>query len=137
VTDATRHEGGCLCGAVRYRVSGEPVAATLCHCRSCRRASGGVSVAWAVFGEDAFEWLSGGPSEYSSSPGIYWRFCATCGSLVGYRRDSRPDHIDVTTATLDDPDLFPPTVEIWTGDKIAWETLHPGLPKKLRSSLNE
>ncbi len=130
-------EGGCLCGAVRYRVSGEPVAATLCHCRSCRRASGGVTVAWAVFDQAAFEWTKGEPREFSSSPGIYWRHCASCGSLVGYRRDSRPDHIDITTATLDDPDLFPPTVEIWVGDKIAWEALHPDLPKKLRSSLNE
>jgi hypothetical protein len=130
-------EGGCLCGAVRYRVSGEPIAATLCHCRSCRRASGGVTVAWAVFPKESFTWLSPHPSEYSSSPGIHWRFCENCGSLVGYRRDSRPDHIDITTATLDDPDIFPPTVEIWTGDKIAWEALHPDLPKKLRSSLNE
>ena len=55
-------EGGCLCGAVRYRVSGDPVAATLCHCRSCRRASGGVTVAWAVFDKDAFEWLKGKPA---------------------------------------------------------------------------
>lgn len=130
-------EGGCLCGALRYRVAGEPVAATLCHCRSCRRASGGVTVAWVVLAKEDFEWLKGEPSEYSSSRGIYWRHCASCGSLVGYRRDGRPDHIDITTATLDDPDAFPPTVEIWTGDKIAWEALHPELPKKLRSSLNE
>ena len=130
-------EGGCLCGAVRYRVAGEPIATTLCHCRSCRRASGGVTVAWAVFEKAAFEWIKGEPHEYSSSPGIFWRFCGACGSLVGYRRDSRPDHVDVTTATLDDPDAFPPTVEIWVGDKIAWEALHPDLPKKPRSSLNE
>ena len=130
-------EGGCLCGALRYRVSGDPVAATLCHCRSCRRASGGVTVAWAVFEKEQFEWLKGKPAEYSSSPGIHWRHCGTCGSLVGYRRDGRPDHIDVTTATLDDPDLFPPTVEIWVGDKIAWEALHPDLPNMPRSSLNE
>ena len=131
------NEGGCLCGAVRYRVSGEPIAATLCHCRSCRRASGGVTVAWAVFDRQDFDWLKGEPREYSSSPGIHWRFCGTCGSLVGYRRDSRPGHVDVTTATLDEPDLFPPTVEIWIGDKIAWEALHPDLPRKVRSSLNE
>jgi len=130
-------DGGCLCGALRYRVSGDPLAATLCHCRSCRRASGGVSVAWVVFAKAGVEWFKGGPHEYSSSPGIHWRFCGDCGSLVGYRRDSRPEHIDVTTATLDAPDAFAPTVEIWTGDKIAWEALNPDLPSKLRSSLNE
>jgi len=130
-------DGGCLCGALRYRVTGEPVAATLCHCESCRRASGGTNVAWAVFEKDAFEWLSGEPREYSSSSGIYWRFCAACGSLVGYRRDTRPGHIDITTGTLDQPGAYPPDVEIWVGEKIEWETLHPTLPKRDRSSLNE
>ena len=130
-------EGGCLCGAVRYRVSGEPVAATLCHCGSCRRASGGTNVAWAVFGNDAFEWVSGESASFSSSPGIDWLFCGGCGSLVGYGRASRLDHMDITTGTLDDPGRFPPDVEIWVGQKIGWETLHPDLPKREHSSLNE
>ena len=83
-------DGGCLCGAIRYRVSGEAVAATLCHCRSCRRASGGTNVAWAVFEHSQFRWLSGYPAHYSSSAGIEWLYCRDCGSLVGYRRASRP-----------------------------------------------
>lgn len=103
-------------------------------CPGDRRAA---NVAWAVFEQNSFAWLKNKPSECSSSPGIFWRFCASCGSLVGYRRDSRPDHIDITTATLDNPDRFPPTVEIWVGEKIEWEALHPDLPKRERSSLNE
>jgi hypothetical protein len=130
-------QGGCLCGAVRYRVDGEPLARTLCHCRSCRRATGGVTVAWAVFAANDVTVTRGEIAEYSSSPGIHWGFCAACGSLVAYRRDSRPDHRDVTTATLDDPDAFPPTVEIWTEQKIGWESLNHALPHKPRSSLNE
>jgi hypothetical protein len=129
-------EGGCLCGAVRYRVSGEPVAATLCHCRSCRRASGGTNVAWAVFDKSGFEWLGDKPVVYSSSPGIEWLHCSSCGSLVGYTRASRPDHMDITTGTLDDPERFPPNVEIWLEHKIGWETLNPGLPNRQQSSLN-
>lgn len=130
-------EGGCLCGAVRYRVSGQPVASTLCHCRSCRRASGGTNVAWAVFEKGNFEWLLGEPSAYSSSPGIEWLHCAECGSLVGYRRASRPDHMDITTGTLDEPEVCPPAVEIWLEHRIGWEALSPDLPKRQRSSLNE
>ena len=129
-------EGGCLCGAIRYRVSGQPVATTLCHCRSCRRASGGVNVAWAVFDHVSFAWQSGFPHAYSSSPGIEWLFCKDCGSLVGYRRSSRLDHMDITTGTLDDPNLYPPAVEIWLEHKIEWETLDPALPKRQQSSLN-
>jgi hypothetical protein len=130
-------EGGCLCGAVRYRVSGEPVAATLCHCGDCRRASGGTNVAWAVFDKDKFEWLAGEPADYSSTPGIHWLFCRDCGSTVGYRRSERPQHMDVTTGTLDDPHRFSPNDEIWIGQKIGWEELHPQLRKFDRSSLNE
>ncbi len=130
-------EGGCLCGAVRYRVSGEPVATTLCHCRSCRRASGGTNVAWAVFDNASFAWLNGEPSAYTSSPGIAWLHCGKCGSLVGYRRASRPEHMDITTGTLDDPGRHPPGVEIWLDHKIDWETLNPNLPKRQQSSLNE
>jgi len=129
--------GGCLCGAVRYRIQGEAVARTLCHCASCRRATGGVTVAWAVFPKSGVEVTRGRVREYSSSPGIHWGFCPDCGSLVTYRRDTRPEHTDITTATLDDPDRYPPTVEIWTGERIAWEQLNPALPHKVRSSLNE
>lgn len=130
-------EGGCLCGTVRYRVSGDPVAATLCHCADCRRASGGTNVAWAVFEEADFEWLAEDPANYSSSPGIHWLFCKRCGSTVGYRRSERPNHMDITTGTLDHPDRFPPVDEIWLSQKIGWEELHPQLRQFERSSLNE
>lgn len=133
----SKREGGCLCGRIRYRVTGEPIAATLCHCGDCRRASGGTNVAWAVFDRDRFEWLAGKPQDYESSPGIHWLFCGECGSSVGYRRAERADHIDITAGTLDQPDSFPPDVEIWVKEKIGWEMLHPHLPKRERSSLNE
>jgi len=133
---STPAEGGCLCGAIRYRVSGDPVATTLCHCRSCRRATGGTNVAWAVFDHGDFKWLTGYPAAYSSSPGLEWLFCRGCGTLVGYRRSSRPDHMDVTVGSLDEPDRFPPAVEIWLDHKIGWEPLDPNLPKRPESSLN-
>ena len=129
-------EGGCLCGSIRYRISREPLTTTLCHCRSCRRASGGTNVAWGVFDHQDFEWLSGYPGAYSASPGLEWLYCRDCGSLVGYRRSSRPDHMDITLGTLDDPNRFAPAVEIWLDHKLEWETLDPNLPKRAQSSLN-
>jgi hypothetical protein len=90
-----------------------------------------------VFAKASFEQLSGDVRWHSSSPGVHWGFCGACGSLVLYRRDSRPDHMDVTTASLDDPDAFAPNVEIWVEQKLAWERLNDAIPHKARSSLNE
>lgn len=130
-------QGGCFCGRIRYSVEGPAAARTLCHCRSCRHATGGASVGWAVFPKSNLRVLSGEVRWHSSSPGIRWGFCGGCGTLVFYERDSRPDHADVTTVTLDEPNAFPPTVEIWTQDKLEWEQLNDKIPHKARSSLNE
>ena len=62
-------EGGCQCGAVRYRVSGEPVMAALCHCTMCRRANAAPAVAWAMFQESQVAFLKDRPATYASSPG--------------------------------------------------------------------
>lgn len=127
-------EGGCLCGAVRYCASGEPVALTLCHCRSCRRAAGAPSLAWVVFPLEGFAFTRGQPALFESSPGIERGFCAHCGTSLTYQRSERPDHIDVTTASLDRPDDFAPTKEIWTAEKITWEQLNDTIPRFPQSS---
>ena len=121
-------EGGCLCGRVRYRVSGPPRATSLCHCDSCRRATGGPSLAWVIFDEDKVEILAGTLAIYASSPGVERGFCADCGSSLSYTRASRPGLFDVTTASLDDPEAFPPDKEIWLEEKLSWEAANPLLP---------
>ena len=120
-------EGGCLCAAIRYRITGAPLAQSRCHCRSCRRAAGAPSVAWIVVRDCDFEIISGRPSSFRSSPQVVRTFCGTCGTPLTYRHDDDLDTIDVTTATVDRPEQFPPTREIWTEHKVAWETLDPSL----------
>jgi hypothetical protein len=121
-------EGGCHCGAVRYRVTGEPAATTHCHCSDCRRITGGPTLAWAIFDEDKVAIIAGAPSVYESSPGVEWGFCGRCGTTLTYRRASRPGLFDVTTATLDDPEAFPPEKEIWTGERLSWIRSNPAVP---------
>ena len=121
--------GGCLCGAVRYRVSGPPRALSLCHCASCRRAAGGPSLAWAIFPEDKVDILSGEITVFESSPGVTRGFCARCGTSLTYARANRPGLFDVTTGSLDDPGAFAPTKEIWTEERLSWVTPHPALPQ--------
>ena len=60
--------GGCLCGAVRYRVTAEPLHATHCHCSMCRRASGAAFLTFATFPASALTWTEGEPAVYRSSP---------------------------------------------------------------------
>jgi hypothetical protein len=127
-------EGGCFCGAIRYGATAEPSARTLCHCESCRRASGAPSVAWVIFPVSAFAVVAGKLREHRSSEPITRSFCGDCGTPLAYRSTRRPDVVDVPTATLDEPDAFAPEREIWTGEKLAWETVNASLPQFVRSS---
>jgi hypothetical protein len=123
------HEGGCFCGRVRYRVAGEPLRSAVCHCVSCRRTSGAPSVAWLTFPYRSLSFVSGEPADYRSSDEVSRTFCQGCGTSLTYRHDEDPDTVDVTAASLDRPDEFPPTRHIWLEDKLAWEGVEDGLPR--------
>lgn len=121
-------EGGCFCGRVRYRVDGEPLQSSVCHCVSCRRTSGAQSVAWLTFSYRRFSFVSGEPADFRSSDEVSRTFCQACGTSLTYRQDGEPGSIDVTAASLDRPAEFPPTRHIWVEDRLAWEGLDHGLP---------
>jgi hypothetical protein len=127
--------GGCLCGAIRYRVTGPPRATTLCHCESCRRATGGPSLAWTVFDRDRVEIVRGALAVHASSPGVERGFCGYCGTSLTYRRADHPGELDVTTASLDDPQAFPPTKEIWVEERLSWIAPNPALTQFAHSSV--
>jgi hypothetical protein len=118
-------EGGCLCGTMRYRVAGVPAWSAICHCRACRKASGAPSVGWLTFDRENFALLQGVPGRFASSPGVVRTFCTTCGTPLTYASEPRPDDIDVTTLSLDDETLFPPTCEVWLSHKVSWEATDP------------
>jgi hypothetical protein len=128
-------QGGCLCGAVRYQVRDTALATSICHCNSCRRASGAPSVAWVVFAAADFAFVSGQPVAFHSSPPVVRTFCGKCGTPLTYQHEESPDTIDVTTATLDSAERFPPTKEIWLEHKLAWEPVNGALPQFDRSSV--
>jgi len=126
--------GGCLCGAVRYRVTGPVLASIICHCRTCRKASGAPSVGWLTVERPHFVLLTGRPAEFASSAGVTRGFCSACGTALTYRNDTSPDEIDVTTVSLDDPSWAPPTREVWLEHKLDWEATNPALGQHLRGS---
>jgi hypothetical protein len=126
--DSTFTDGGCICGAVRYRVEGRPTNTMVCHCRSCRRVAAAPVVAWVTFAESRFEWTQGRPSEFSSSEPVRRTFCPTCGTPLTYQHRDSADSIDVTTCSLDEPELFPPTHHSWLSHDLSWVRFGDGLP---------
>jgi hypothetical protein len=133
MADSVRAEGGCLCGAVRYRVEGVPSYATLCHCRTCRRAAAAPAVAWITFPANGLSFVAGRPVAYRSSPNVERTFCGRCGTPLTYVHDDFPAAVDVTTCSLDDPDAFPPADHTWTSHGLGWTSAVDRLPAHPRA----
>jgi hypothetical protein len=119
--------GGCLCGAVRYRISAAPRSADYCHCRMCRRAAGAPVVARVVVTISSFAWTRAQPAVYRSSQRAERFFCPTCGTPLALRDE--PDFLDVTLATLDDPEVIRPSHHIWAASQIEWLDIADDLPR--------
>jgi hypothetical protein len=124
------HEGGCHCGAVRYKVSGEPQHVALCHCSDCRKSAGAPMVAWAAFAEDEFTLLQGELTVFNSSGTALRSFCAKCGTGIVYRNaEYLPGIVDIQAATLDNPDALPAGAHIQTAERIGWMASAHELPQ--------
>jgi hypothetical protein len=67
--------------------------------------------------------LSGTPAVLHSSPGVTRQFCNRCGTALTYASGRHADTIDVTTASLDDPEAYPPTAEVWLEHRLSWQPL--------------
>ena len=99
------NEGGCACGAVRYRVDGPLRNVTNCHCDRCRRITGHFMAASAcatadltIESEDTLRWYR--PTE---EPAVGYAFCTSCGGSLFWRSDARPESISICAGTLDPP----------------------------------
>ena len=103
--------GGCLCGKVRFVASGRPYRVGLCHCLDCRKHHGALFHASAIFPQDAVV-VTGETRAYAGR-----HFCPDCGSPVFARSG---DEIEVNLGSLDTPDQFTPTYELWTVRREAW-----------------
>ncbi|RYF58277.1 MAG: GFA family protein [Comamonadaceae bacterium] len=112
-------EGGCQCGAVRYRVRGVPFHQTLCHCSVCRRISGAPAVAWFTVSLDDFQLLSGAMTRFRSSDAAARSFCGICGTQLTFKVDGKPE-IDITLCSLDDPQVHAPVDQTFSNARLPW-----------------
>jgi hypothetical protein len=124
--------GGCACGAVRYRSSADPTFFLNCHCRDCQRASGSGYAAVVVVPRAALT-VTGEPRYYScvadNGHGIDRGFCPRCGNPLFVKPARLPDSIGIHAASLDDPTVHRPTIDIFTASAQPWDHMNPGLKK--------
>jgi hypothetical protein len=124
------HLGGCACGAVRYRVLGNPVLGTVCHCRFCQRRLTSAFAVLVSFKEDAVETLQGEQSEveYRSDESGRWlrmSFCPKCGTTISHTAEIWPGMRTIAGGTFDDPTWFPVDRHIWVQSKLPWVSIPP------------
>jgi hypothetical protein len=125
-------EGGCLCGAVRYRAN-EIGGAGYCHCRMCQKASGAPVVAWTHAPLGGFAWTKGEPRQYRSSSVAFRFFCPDCGSQLGYLRAEQPVDMELNLASLDRPEALAPAYHIYTSTQLPWLHIADDLPRFLEA----
>ncbi len=127
--------GGCACGAIRYESSAEPILMFNCHCRDCQQATGGASANAVIFPAEAFRFTRGTPRYHETSGisgGRHKRgFCADCGSRLtgGENPEGTSGIVGVTAASLDDPSLFQPQMDIFIAQAQPWARMDPAIPK--------
>ncbi|HSS66852.1 MAG TPA: GFA family protein [Gammaproteobacteria bacterium] len=126
-------EGGCACGAVRYRLSRQPMFVHCCHCRWCQRETGSAFALNAMIEADSVELLSGSPEAVNtpseSGKGQKIIRCPSCRVALWSHYAGAGEAISfVRVGTLDEPDRLPPDIHIYTASKQPWVVLPPGAP---------
>lgn len=130
-TNSGPRRGSCLCGAVRFEVSGDFGAAEHCHCSICRKAHGAAFSSNAAVDARQFRVVAGAEcvGEYASSPHRRRCFCRNCGSPLFIRRLTEPLRIAVALAALDGEDVPVPERHVFAGSKADWLVLDDELPR--------
>jgi len=124
-------EGGCACGAVRYRLASEPMFTHCCHCLNCQRQTGSAFVINLLIEADRVELLAGAPEpvDVPRDDGSTQRIfrCPTCQVAV-YSNYGYAKVLFVRGGTLDDPSSIEPDVHIYTRSKLPWIALPDSAP---------
>jgi hypothetical protein len=124
-------EGGCYCGAVRYKAEGDALFKGQCHCRECQYGSGGAPNYVMALPEAGFSYTKGAAREFSRSDldnPVTREFCPDCGTQLVSRAPSLPGAVLIKVGTLDDPKEYGgPQMAIFTIDKQSFHHVPEGV----------
>ena len=118
--------GGCYCGAIRYEADGTPRDATNCHCSICRRTTGAPFVTWFSLQSTEFRIVKGLRARRPKK--VHDRFAHDAVTQITFEHVDFPNLIDITTSSLDNPDLVPPRDNTRTSSRLGW-VVQDGLPE--------
>jgi hypothetical protein len=110
--------GGCQCGAVRFRVEGDPGRASICHCRMCQKAFSGPFGALVTVNQADLTWIRGERATFQSSDAIRRGFCAACGTPLTFEWSQ--EKMDLAVFAFDDPSAVEPAVQLAVDTRPAW-----------------
>jgi hypothetical protein len=126
-----QYTGGCLCGAVRYRITAAPLTTRVCWCRDCQYFGAGSGTVNAGFPSSALS-VEGTLTDYVSTAAsgntMHRRFCPACGTPVFSAAESRPTVVFVRVGTLDEPSAVTPVQTIWAASAPAWAAIDENVP---------
>jgi hypothetical protein len=118
------HTGGCICGAVRYEITGEPHVTYVCHCTDCRRQSGSAFGLTSVLTADQLKITRGELKTQTrvaeSGRTLTRYFCPECGTWIYNVPESLPTNRRLKPGTLDDASWVRPTVHLWVRSALPW-----------------
>lgn len=132
--------GRCYCGAHIITASKRPLAVTYCHCRDCRRVTGGPVAVFAAFEGGDVTITPNAGREITITAGVTRTFCDTCGSPLTGRYDYLAGTVYIPLGLLDQADDYPPDCHAHEASKIAWLNIEDDLvrhPCSARSQLNK
>ena len=126
-------EGGCLCGAIRYRITALPFDADHCYCRMCQRTTGSVVACWMDFKREQVQLSGVAIKEFHSSEFVRRGFCPQCGCSLSYRDTRYADYFTLSIASLDDPNQVKVNYHIHTESKPKWFEIADDCPRYVQS----
>ncbi len=122
--------GRCFCGAVRFELDTPIKWSVSCHCESCRRQCSAPMTTYIGVPDAQWRWAGETAKIYRSSPGVERTFCANCGTPISFRSEKMTGFMHFYVAAMEDPERFPPQLQVAYEEKLSWLNVGDDVPAK-------